>query len=50
MDKWIDKVAVVTAASFGISEEILCKKLVKNGTIVAGFAIKEHRLKYVENL
>lgn len=45
MDKWVDvdKVAVVTGASFGISEET-CKKLVKNGTIIAEFAIKEHRL------
>lgn len=43
MDKWIGKVAVVTGASFGISEET-CKQLVKNGMIVVGFARKEHRL------
>lgn len=43
MDKWIEKVAAVTGASFGIGEAV-CKQLFKNGMIVVGFSINEYRL------
>ncbi|XP_025837671.1 farnesol dehydrogenase-like isoform X1 [Agrilus planipennis] len=46
MDRWINKVAVVTGASAGIGASI-AEKLVRNGIIVAGFA---RRVERVENL
>lgn len=36
MEKWADKVAVVTGATSGIGEET-CRQLVAKGMIVVGF-------------
>lgn len=43
MEKWADKVAVVTGATSGIGEET-CRQLITKGMIVVGFGRKVDKL------